>query len=393
MADNEHRQTMSIAPESGTVRTLESGSGGELELGRRCCTAGVRCCYCCGPKIPRWACCSMCLVLTYIAATPLLYLAIHFCVFPGNIQGDFRIPGASEMQFHAASSDGRLLHSIALPVPSSRPLASQVEQAPVIFFGGNAQGMSGSVQDSMLLLSMIHKANPSWNFKVHTFAQRGYSPNQGWTSQGATISDSSDFLDSVLNSTVAAGGSHGRVIIGGWSLGAGVALQLAAARPEHVAGVVVFCPWMTLQFEVLRILAPITWMLWPWIWLVEPWDSRAAIASLPADVPVAVVSAEKDQVISPDQHRAIFEASNSTQKWWLPAQGASHQMLGSLVHQGRAGLTQWTKAVWNRVQVFDMTELEVSSYDVEMTMADERAFDLFGEPFEVFSNMFTLHDS
>jgi len=331
----------------------------------------------------------MCLVLTYIVATPILYGLMHLVAFPGNIEGDYSIPGASEIEFPAARTDGRMLHGLVLPVPRRSALASQVEQAPMIFFGGNAQGMSGAARDSQILLSMIRKANKSWNFKVHTFAQRGYSPNQGWTSQGAVIADSSDLLDSVLNSTVETGGRRGRVIIGGWSMGAGVALQLAAARPEHVAGVVVFCPWKSLKFETLRIFAPVTWMLWPWIWLVEPWDSRAAIASLPAEIPVAVVSAEKDQVISPDQHRTIFEASNAKQKWWLPARGASHQMLGSLVNQGRKGLAQWTKAVWNRVQVFEISELEVSSREPAINVAAETAFDLFEEPLESISHMFT----
>lgn len=257
-------------------------------------------------------------------------------------------------------------------------LANSSKKAPVIFFGGNAQGMSGAMQDALWLFSSMCASQavgePAYDFQLFSTVYRGYKPNSGWVSQDGLTQDAQDFLDHALNSTH--GSTNGRIILGGWSMGAGVALQLAAARPEHIAGVVVFSPWSSLRTETLNIWGSISHLLYPWIWLTSPWDSLAAISSLPGDIPVAVVSAGGDMVIHSWQHREVYDAAAASHKWWLQTLGANHPDLPLEIGQQVQGLTEWTKASWDRVQKFGVSKGSSTKYTWD---AEIQAFDVFGD--------------
>jgi pimeloyl-ACP methyl ester carboxylesterase len=313
----------------------------------------------------------MCLVISYIVLCPLLFFAMHFLQYPGNWEGDFHIAGTTQSDF-VASSDGKHMRAnrVSVPVPPDS------KQAPVVFFGGNAQGMSGAAEDAIWLLGNLYHREPSYQYQLFTTAYRGYAPNGGFVSQGALTKDAEDFLDHALNSSH--GSLDGRVILGGWSMGCGVALQLAAARPDKIAGLILFSPWSSLRTESLHIWGPITALVYPWIWLSEPWDSLAAVSSLPPDMPVAVMSAGSDFVIANWQHRKVHDASVASRKWWLPTPGAQHPDLNLEVTQHLDELMQWMKAAWDRVQMFVPAKHNATSKPYVMD-AGGRAFDLFGD--------------
>lgn len=271
---------------------------------------------------------------------------MHFLQYPGNLEGDFPINGATRSDYVARRSDGKRMQGIKLPITS----VNNSKQAPVIFFGGNGQGMSGAALDAEMLLSNIITATSAFQFQAFTTAYRGYAPNSGWVTQTALTNDAMDFLDHALNSTH--GSQQGRVILAGWSMGAGVAMQLAAARPDKIAGLLVFSPWSSLRTESLNFAGGIAHLVWPWIWMSEIWDSVAAVSSLPAEIPVAVISAGQDSVIPNWEHRKVFDASMSSRKWWIPTPLAGHPDLNLEVTQNIDPVSQWMNASWGRVQVY-----------------------------------------
>lgn len=318
----------------------------------------------------------MCMVMTYFVLIPLLFFLMHFIQYPGNWEGDFHINGTIASDYVAARSDGKHMHANRVAVP----LNPNLKQAPVVFFGGNAQGMSGAAVDAMWLLgNMYNRGSNTFQFQLFTTAYRGYSPNHGWVSEAALTSDASDFLDHALNSTH--GSLDGRVILCGWSMGAGVASQLAAARPESIAGVILFSPWSTLREETLNVAGPLSHLLYPWLWLSQVWNSVGAIASLPKDIPVAIVSAGHDMVIHNWEHRKVFDASKATRKWWLPVPGANHPDLNTEVNRHIDELKNWTQAAWDRVQVFAKPPGgNATSRPRPVLMSGRsRAFDVFGD--------------
>jgi len=131
-----------------SVRQLSS-SHTSSESHCRCCYRRTPCCCgACGPKIPRWVCCTGCLVVWYILLCPILYFAMHVVQFPGNIEGDFEIDGATRFNFTARSSDNQKLQALTVRVPRFGSDLLCEPRIPILFFGGHAQGMSGAANDA-----------------------------------------------------------------------------------------------------------------------------------------------------------------------------------------------------------------------------------------------------
>lgn len=199
--------------------------------------------------------------------------------------------------------------------------------------------LGGAAQQARGIFLPIASSDPSLAFEVSLSVYRGYPPNSGWTSQRVLDLDASDLLDAVMQNL-----SRGsRVLLGGTSMGAAVAAQLAAERPESVAGLVVSSPWSTLWAETLAFDVPFTWLLWPWLWESNRFDSVAAVASLPQDLPVAVLSSTGDRVISPAEQRDVFVASTAAQKWWLPVD-AGHADNWKMARAEASHLRDWVLA-------------------------------------------------
>lgn len=340
----DNRVPMSITLEDYDIQ--EEAVPAETLRQKLSCRRPVRCCLFCGPFIARWKCCSMCLVISYLVSIPVLFFAIHFCQYPGNMEGDFPIVNSKPSNFIANRSDGKHMQGLRCLIP----WVPNSKQAPVVFFGGNGQGMSGAALDASWLFGAMYNNEKTHQFRTFHTAYRGYTPNSGWVTQAGLTNDAIDLLEHALKSSH--GSPDGRVILGGWSMGAGVASQLAAARPDRIAGLVLFSPWSTLRQESLNIAAGLGHLLYPWIWLSEVWDSVAAIASLPPDIPVAIMSAEGDHVIPSWEHRMVFDASKAIKKWWLSTPGAQHQDLQAEVNEHKDKLLDWMKASWERVQVY-----------------------------------------
>lgn len=102
----------------------------------------------------------------------------------------------------------------------------------------------------------------------------------------------------------------GPVVVWGESLGAGVAAAAVAKAPGAVDGVVLLTPWDSLV-ETAR-------MSFGWLpvglLLRDHYDSVANLAAF--DGPVAVVVAERDEVIPAARGLALFEALDGRKRLW-----------------------------------------------------------------------------
>jgi len=293
------------------------GSCKILERQRRCCLTEVRCCC---RSCSRWVCLLASSVAAYVMLCLPLGLGIHF----GQYAGIFYMHHCNTKSWSSA-------FSFQTTRPASRPFqgrnvtvplgAVNSENAtPVLYFGGQIESLSGETFQIVSLLSEISAYNASFTFQASHSVYRGYPPNHGWTSQGALTDDAMDLLDAVLQNLSTHYGR--RVLVVGTSMGAGVAVQLAAHRPENVMGLLVSSPWSSLRTQTLFIKLPVSLLLWPWLWLSDRFDSDAAVASLPADIPFAVLSSTADHLIPPWEHRKLFDASASSRKWFLAVDAA-----------------------------------------------------------------------
>ena len=155
----------------------------------------------------------------------------------------------------------------------------------LLYFGGNAEDVARQ-------LPVLAEAFP--NHALYLVHYRGYGGSEGAPSEAALVTDALVMFDRVHE-------RHERVQVIGRSLGSGVAVQLAAARPVH--RLVLVTPY----HSVLGIAQ----QQFPWVpvrWLLqdrfESWRHAPRV-----NAPTVIVAAEHDTVIpraSTDALHAVF---------------------------------------------------------------------------------------
>lgn len=183
--------------------------------------------------------------------------------------------GAEKLEIEAPG--GVRLHGVYFPprAAGDHPL--------VIGFGGNAwNGQHVAVE--------LHRLFPDAH--VVAFHYRGYRPSTGSPSSEALIADAPLIYDAAVERTGAT-----KVIAAGFSIGSGVAAHLAGQR--HLDGLMLVTP-----FDSLKAAAS---DLFPWL-PVGPFfqqEMNSASALKGNEVPVALIAAERDEIIRPIRTAAL----------------------------------------------------------------------------------------
>ena len=176
--------------------------------------------------------------------------------------------------------------------------------AVMLGFGGNA----ANAQDLALFL---HERLVEQHVVV--FHYRGYAPSQGRPSEAALTGDALTIFDE----TAARLGGLPAVALG-FSLGSGVAAHLAAERP--VQGAVLVTPFDS----VLEVARQRHWWAPVRPLLRHRFESHVKLRGKP--VPVAVLAAERDEVVPPERTAALLRELPRT-VFHRTFAGASHASL------------------------------------------------------------------
>jgi len=189
-----------------------------------------------------------------------------------------------------AAEDGTKLH------------AWHVKGEPLlIYFGGNAEEVSWMLEEGPRRL-------PGAGWLLVDY--RGYGASGGAPSEKALVGDAISWFDKSVKDFGAR-----RIFVFGRSLGSGVAVQLAAARP--VAGVIAIAPYDSLAAVGQRHypLLPVKLLL------RHRFDSLAAAPQ--AKAPLLCLVAERDEVIPVAHSRRLYEAWGGDKRW-VELRGAGH---------------------------------------------------------------------
>lgn len=197
-------------------------------------------------------------------------------------------PGAQSVYLEAA--DGTRLHARRIEPAPGAPL--------VIYFGGNAEEVSW-------MLDEAPRRAPGVGWLLVDY--RGYGASGGSPSEKALVADALQWFDHAKTA--------GNVYVFGRSLGSGVAVQLAAARP--VAGVILVAPFDSLVEVGKRHypFLPVGWLL------RHPFDSMARAPQIAA--PLLALVAARDVIIPPAHARRLFDAWKGPKRW-VELEGAGH---------------------------------------------------------------------
>ena len=238
----------------------------------------------------------------YAALCALLYVLQERLIFlprqlPEATRNALReLPGVVEVEARAA--DGTLLHGWlrhATVEETARP-------GLVIYFGGNAEEVSGQVLDA--------EALAPWSLAA--FNYRGYGLSEGRPSADALVADALVAYDRLAAREDV---DPERIVVFGRSLGGGVAVQLAAARP--VRGVLLVSPFDSLTSVGRRHypVIPVSLLL------RHRFDSLARAPAIEA--PLLVLAGERDRIVPSIHSRRLFDAWSDPKRWVL-LPGADH---------------------------------------------------------------------
>ena len=201
-----------------------------------------------------------------------LLFPTHAVAAPGPLP-----PGAE--RWSLPTPDGNTLHGVHIP-----PVQATAGESPLILgFPGNAW----NAEDAAALL---HQLYPGAH--VVAFHYRGYRPSTGSPSADALLADAPLVYDFAIGRL-----KPERTVAVGFSIGTGVAVSLAKARP--VDGLILVTP-----FDSLKAVAQ---SLYPWLpigpFFRHQMDAAAALGG--SRVPTAIIAAEHDQIVRPERTAAL----------------------------------------------------------------------------------------
>jgi len=185
-------------------------------------------------------------------------------------------PGAEILEL--STPDGTSLAGVHLP-----PDEPSKDRTLILGFGGNAW----NGQD---VAEYLHELFPDEN--VIAFHYRGYQPSTGSPSAGALIADAPLVYDLAVARL-----QPKRIVAVGFSIGSGIAAELAASR--HVDGLVLVTP-----FDSLKAVAQ---SMYPWLPIGPFFDHEidAAAAIEKTNVPIAIVAAGRDEIVPAERTAAL----------------------------------------------------------------------------------------
>ena len=220
----------------------------------------------------------------------LLYLAQDSLIFfPQRLGESQRAQTASRSGVESVftdAADGTRLH------------AWHVKGDPlVIYFGGNAEQVSW-------MLDHVALRTPGVGWLLVDY--RGYGASGGSPSERALAEDALRWYDRF---------PARKTYLFGRSLGSGVAVQLAAARP--VAGVILVAPFDSLVEVGKRHypFLPVSWML------KHRFDSVSLAPKITA--PLLCIVATDDEIIPAVHAKRLYDAW-AGEKHWIGLEGAGH---------------------------------------------------------------------
>jgi uncharacterized protein len=220
-------------------------------------------------------------VAIYAVLIAAMALAQTALLFPRWMMGPGPDLPARAERLEIERPGGARLVGHRLP-PADPDLASDPEAPVILGFGGNAW-------DGAAVALYLSRVLPG--HEVVAFHFRGYGPSTGRPSAAALAEDAVAIHDHL--------GAE-RLVVVGFSIGAGPAAHLAAERP--VAGVV-----LVTAFDSLTALARTHY---PWapvrLFLRHRMEPAADLAR--AGVPVALISAERDTIVPARRTEALRSA-------------------------------------------------------------------------------------
>ena len=236
-------------------------------------------------------------VAAYAAVALLVFIFQERLLFyPRPVQAPPAAPpGWTLERFEHATADGTRLAGLLLLPPRAKPPL-------VVYFGGNAEEVTASAPDA---------ARTYGDRAVLLLNYRGYGQSGGRPGEKALVADALEVLDKLAARSEIDGA---RIAVHGRSLGSGVAVQVAAARPVR-------CVVLTSPFSSAASVAQeMYWWLPVTLLMRHPFESDRHAGRISA--PALFLVGSEDALIKPAQSWRLADA------WGGPVQRRTFEGMG-----------------------------------------------------------------
>ncbi len=170
-----------------------------------------------------------------------------------------------------------------------------------IVFHGNA----GTAIDRMYYAEGLQQRAGGEKWTVYVLEYPGYGGRPGEPGEDAFFEAAREGIRTVLETR------EGSVFLIGESLGSGVASQMAAEFGDRIGGLLLITPFTSLTDVASRHF--------PWVpvrlLLRDRYDNVSALRDYPG--PLAVVLAEKDEIVPADFGKELFDGYEGRKKLWI----------------------------------------------------------------------------
>ena len=183
--------------------------------------------------------------------------------------------------------------------------ASALPAPVVLYFGGNAEEVSGTLVDS--------RWPRDWTIVAINY--RGYGTSEGKPGESALVADALSIYDAIATRPEV---ETRRIVALGRSLGTGVAVKLAAARP--LAGLILVSPFDS--------LVAVGRTHYPWLPVSTLLRHRfnSEVDARRTQVPLLAIVADRDSIVPHERSQALYDAWAGA-KSWLVIRATDHNTL------------------------------------------------------------------
>lgn len=226
-------------------------------------------------------------VAAYILIVGALYVGQRRILFqPYHGSDTATTPAARMTALRTAAADGVAVTHWLAPAVAGHPTA--------VLFHGNG----GAVGDLLPWADGLRQAG----YGVVLADYRGYSGNPGTPSEQGLYADARALL-SALNQR---GVGDGDLVLFGWSLGSGVATQMAIEH--HVRALILLAPFDSVVDVAQEHYpwVPVRMLMW------DRFDSRDKIAAIRA--PLMIVHGEADDIVPVARGKALFAVAREPKR-------------------------------------------------------------------------------
>jgi fermentation-respiration switch protein FrsA (DUF1100 family) len=173
----------------------------------------------------------------------------------------------------------------------------------IVYFHGNADRLSTAAQIADPYI------NAGYGFLVAEY--RGYSGLPGAPTETGLYEDGRAYLRGLISSGI----KPEQIVVFGFSLGTGVAVQMATEF--HVGGVMLAAPYLSIPK-----LAQVHYSFFPSFLVLDRYDNETKIKDTHA--PLLIVNGTDDQVIPPAQGKQLYARANEPKEFHsVPDRGHS----------------------------------------------------------------------